>query len=131
MLNVMTRLAPVVVLLEVVVDVWGVVEGLLNPARLTVPGGVIRALLMGALGYVFIVRRRSWARLSFAAIELVTGLTGLGFAAAAIHAGRQQLDATIVVLVCGYLTAGLIVAFAGMPPAGQSSVPAVAEAERH
>ena len=108
----MPSLAILVVLLELAIDIWGVVVGIRDPARLTAPGGAIRALAMGTLGYLFIVKDRRWARVSFAAIQYVTGITALVLGATSIRAGRTQLDVAMVALVCGYLAAGLVVTFA-------------------
>jgi hypothetical protein len=123
----MLKLAALVVLLEVVIDIWGVVSGIRDPATLTAPGGTIRALVMGTLGYFFIARGRRWARVSFAAIEFATGVTALVLALASIQAGRLEVDATMVALVCGYLAAGLLVSFASPPTHGASDGHGVAE----
>ncbi len=111
----MFRLVILVVLLELLVDVGAVVVGILDPTRLTAPGGIVRAIAMGSLAYLFVVKRKLWAQVSFAAVEYVTGLVVLVLAVTAIRAGRVQLDAVIVALVCGYLAAGTIVAFTGRP----------------
>jgi hypothetical protein len=121
------KLAALVVFLEVVIDIWGVVSGFRDPAILSVPGGTIRALVMGTLGYLFIAKGRRWARVSFAAIEFATGVTALVLALASIQAGRVEVDATMAAIVCGYVAAGLLVSFAGAPTRGRSNGHGVAD----
>jgi hypothetical protein len=116
----MPNLVILVVFLELAVDAWGVIVGIHDPARLTAPGGAVRALAMGTLAYLFIVKDRRWARVSFAAIQYVTGITALALGVTSIRAGRAQLDIPMVTLVCGYLVAGLIVTFA-RPRTGRAS----------
>ena len=101
-----------VLLFELLFDLWAIVIGILDPARLTLPSGLIRGIGMAALGYLFLRRAKRWAAILFAGLEYMTGVAGLVLAALAVRAGRTHLDFTILGLMCVYLAAGAAVTIA-------------------
>jgi hypothetical protein len=102
-------------------DAEGAIAGVREASLLPTAGGLIRAVSMGTLGYLFLLKGLKWAKLTFAAVEYLTSLTAVVLTANAVRAGRAEFDVTIAALVGGYLTAGLIVTFGKRTTAGDST----------
>jgi hypothetical protein len=92
---------------ELVLDVLGIVYALGTGNRVAVPGGVVRALLMGTFGWLAVRRSSRWARLSFCGVEYATAGCGLLLAFFTVPGGQLRFEpvALAIFVVYGLLGA--------------------------
>jgi len=109
------------VILEVLVNVHGVAHALLVGDTVLLPGAVARAVLMGTLGWLAIIRRSRTAGRVFAGVEFATAGACLIFAFFTVPGGRLTFEVGPFAAAIGYLLVGLTVLLAGNRASGKAT----------
>ena len=111
----------VALFLEVLVDVTSVAHAIFVRDTVLLPGAVARAVLMGSLGWLAIIRRSRTAGRVFAGVEFATAGACLLFALFTVPGGRLTFEVGPLGAAIGYLLIGLAVLLCASRVSGKAT----------